>query len=90
MKQLSQTKQFAKDVKRMIKRGKDLEKLRQIVIRLAHGERLDPRHRDHALTGEWKGTRDCHIEPDWILIYTPTDTHLRLERTGTHSDLFKN
>ena len=89
MKQLSQTKQFSKDGKRMAKRGKDLEKLRQIVIRLANSEKLEPRHRDHALTGEWKGTRDCHVEPDWILIYTATETELRLERTGTHSDLFK-
>lgn len=90
MKKLSQTKQFAKDVKRVVKRGKELEKLRQIVSRLASGKGLELRHRDHALTGEWKGARDCHIEPDWILIYTPTETHLRLERTGTHSDLFKN
>ena len=89
MKQLSQTKQFARDVNRMVKRGKDSDKLRQIVMTLAREDKLDPRHRDHALTGEWRGTRDCHIEPDWILIYTTTDTHLRLERTGTHSDLFK-
>ena len=89
MKQLSQTKQFARDVNRMVKRGKDSDKLRQIVMTLAREDKLDPHHRDHALTGEWKGTRDCHIEPDWILIYTPTDAHLRLERTGTHSDLFK-
>ncbi len=74
----------------MGRRGKELEKLRQIVLRLANNEKLDPRHRDHALTGEWEETRDCHIEPDWILIYTPTDTHLRLEKTGTHSDLFCN
>ena len=89
MKRLSQTKQFSKDVKRVARRGKDLEKLRQIVLTLASDGTLDVRQRDHALTGEWKGSRDCHIEPDWILIYTSTETDLRLERTGTHSDLFR-
>jgi mRNA interferase YafQ len=89
MKQLSQTKQFSKDVKRVGRRGKDLDRLREIVVRLAEDDTLDVRHRDHALTGEWRGARDCHIEPDWILIYTSTETELRLERTGTHSDLFR-
>ena len=89
MKALSQTAQFAKDVKRMRKRGKDLEKLREVVGRLARGETLDPRHRDHPLHGEWKGGRDCHVESDWVLIYTADNTFLRLERTGTHADLFE-
>lgn len=89
MKSLSQTTQFSKDIKRMRKRGKNLETLKAVVNTLARGEALDPRHRDHSLIGSWKDARDCHIEPDWVLIYT-TDTHvLRLERTGTHSDLFK-
>lgn len=89
MKKVSQTKQFAKDVKRMAKRGKDLNKLKQVVSCLAIGEPLETNRRDHALTGKWKPSRDCHIEPDWILIYTIDDEKLRLERTGTHSDLFK-
>ncbi len=89
MKQLFQTTQFSKDVKRMQKRNKDLEKLEIIVRKLANDEPLDPRHRDHPLSGEWKPCRDCHVEPDWILIYTKTDEYLRLERTGTHSDLFE-
>ena len=89
MKTLSQTTQFAKDVKRMRKRGKDLEKLKAIVIALARGEPLAPKHRDHPLVGSWKNARDCHIEPDWVLIYTADKHSLRLERTGTHSDLFK-
>lgn len=89
MKRLSQTKQFAKDVKRMIKRGKDLQKLREVVTQLAHQQPLDARHRDHPLIGEWKGSRDCHLEPDWLLIYTATKTDLRLERTGAHTDLFR-
>ena len=89
MKRLSQTTQFARDVKRMARRGKDLAKLKQIVAQLAHGQDLDPRHRDHPLVGEWQRSRDCHVEPDWLLIYTTDERSLRLERTGTHSDLFK-
>lgn len=89
MKQLSQTKQFVRDVKRMRKRGKDMEKLKAIVTSLASGEALEPRYRDHALTGNWKNARDCHIEPDWVLIYSTDEQHLRLERTGSHSDLFE-
>lgn len=90
MKQLSQTKQFSKDVKRMAKRGKDIGKLKVIVRHLAEEKKaLDPKHRDHALIGEWRGSRDCHIDPDWLLIYTTNEMTLRLERTGTHSDLFK-
>ena len=89
MKKLSQTKQFAKDVKRAKKRGKSLAKLKAVVTTLANGKELDPKHRDHPLIGPWKGARDCHIEPDWILIYTIDSQNLRLERTGTHTDLFK-
>jgi mRNA interferase YafQ len=89
MKQVSQTKQFSRDVKRMRKRGKDLAKLRGVVRTLAAGKPLHTRHRDHALVGHWQPSRDCHVEPDWILIYTTDAESLRLERTGTHSDLFK-
>ncbi len=89
MKKLSQTKQFAKDVKRMGKRGKDLEKLKSIVLCLAQGEPLDPKLHDHSLLGEWKDCRDCHIEADWVLIYSADEKTLRLERTGSHNDLFQ-
>lgn len=89
MKRISQTTQFARDVKRMRKRGKDLTKLESIVTKLASGTSLEPIHKDHPLLGEWKPSRDCHIEPDWILIYTSDSESLRLERTGTHSDLFR-
>jgi mRNA interferase YafQ len=89
MKQLSQTKQFARDVKRMRNRGKDLSKLREMVRLLGAGEPLPRKHRDHPLIGPWQPSRDCHIEPDWILIYTADEDFLRLERTGTHSDLFR-
>lgn len=89
MKQVSQTKQFARDIKRMKKREKDLDKLKAIVRKLVQGKILPPKNKDHALVGSWKPSRDCHIEPDWLLIYTTDVDSLRLERTGTHSDLFK-
>jgi mRNA interferase YafQ len=88
MKEVSQTRQFSRDVRRMRKRGHDLGRLRQVVELLAKGETLPPRHRDHPLVGPWQRSRDCHVEPDWLLIYTADETSLRLERTGTHSDLF--
>jgi mRNA interferase YafQ len=89
MKRLSQSNQFLKDIKRMRKRGKDIKKLQSVVNTLANKETLHPRHRDHPLVGEWKTCRDCHIEPDWILIYYTDSNILRLERTGSHSDLFE-
>lgn len=85
---LSQTAQFKKDIKRLIRQGKDQQKLIQLVRVLLGGNPLPPENRDHSLRGTWKGRRDCHIEPDWILIYTKTEEELRLERTGSHSDLF--
>ncbi len=88
-KKLSQTRQFSRDIKRMRKRGKDLSKLRAMVKLLSDGIQLSPQYRDHSLIGPWQPSRDCHIEADWILIYTSGSDFLRLERTGTHSDLFK-
>ncbi|MCD8483504.1 MAG: type II toxin-antitoxin system YafQ family toxin [Verrucomicrobia bacterium] len=85
---LSQTSQFKKDLKKQIKRGKDLEKVSEVVDIILRGEPLPPQCKDHPLIGKWKNRRDCHIEPDWILIYRLTEDELRLERTGTHSDLF--
>lgn len=85
---LSQTSQFKKDVKRQARRGKDLAKLEAVVRMLLGGNELPDAYRDHVLVGNWIGRRDCHIEPDWILIYRITEDELRLERTGTHNDLF--
>jgi mRNA interferase YafQ len=90
MRALSQTTQFSRDVRRMRKRGKDLIRLQEVVRLLASGSPLEPKFRDHPLDGPWKPSRDCHVEPDWILIYTADEDTLRLERTGTHSDLFRN
>lgn len=73
----------------MRRRGKDLDKLKAVVHKLANNEVLDPSHRDHPLTGDWKNCRDCHIESDWLLIYSVDEKILHVERTGSHSDLFR-
>ena len=79
---------FEKDVKLAQRRGKDLSKLKEVVGLLEREEPLPPRFRDHPLKGEWKGYRDCHLEPDWVLIYRVEGGSLYLVTTGTHSDLF--
>jgi mRNA interferase YafQ len=81
------TSKFKQDVKRQKKRGKDLTKLRTIIELLCNRGLLDSKHEDHPLGGNWKVWRDCHIEPDWVLIYKEDSGTLRLGRTGTHSDL---
>ena len=84
------TSQFKKDLKRMQKQQKDLAHLQRVLTILANGEALPQEYRDHALSGNFKGIRECHIEPDWLLMYQ-IDNHtlyLYLTRTGTHSDLF--
>ena len=86
---LHYTSQFKKDYKRIRKQNKDISKLRVVIEKLASGQSLGPKYKDHQLTGNWKGHRDCHIEPDWILIYRLTSDDLFLERTGSHSELFK-
>lgn len=72
----------------MLKREKDSAKLVEVIEILASGDDLPPRYRDHTLSGNWAGWNDCHIEPDWLLIYKRTGEELVLGRTGTHSDLF--
>jgi mRNA interferase YafQ len=89
MKAIFQTGQFKKDLKRLKKRGKDLSKLKEVVSAIANSEALEGRHRDHALSGNGSGSMDCHIEPDWILIDRVAGEFLFLERTGSHSDLFR-
>ena len=88
MNSIRQTKTFKKDVFRMKKRGKNLEKLQELVSVLANGLEPDRVHKAHPLRGNWIGYMDAHIEPDWILIYKIKDNNLLLARTGTHSDLF--
>ena len=81
---------FRKDLKTAQKRGFDLELLRSVVNTLAEEKPLDQRFRDHSLVGEYAGFRECHIQPDWLLIYKieKEELELFLFRTGTHSDLF--
>ena len=88
MRQVKQTSQFKKDMKRMKKRGKDLGKLKGVLEKIVSGQELEPRHRDHVLVGQYKGTRECHVESDWLLIYEEAESEVVLIRTGTHSDLF--
>ena len=85
------TSSFKKDYKRAIKKRLKIEKLDEVISHLSKGLTLDEKYRDHALSGVFEGLRECHIEPDWLLIYSiENDTLiLTLTRTGTHSDLFK-
>jgi mRNA interferase YafQ len=80
---------FKKNLDLMVKRGKDPEKIKLVIIALVNEQPLDPKQKDHPLTGNYKDFRDCHIEPDWVMIYRIKEDTLYLERTGTHSDLFK-
>lgn len=88
MRSIQRTSQFKRDVKRMQKRGKVFSEFKQVVGKLSAGMALEPRYRDHDLSGQYKGTRECHIEPDWLLIYELTNDEIVLIRTGTHTDLF--
>jgi len=83
------TRQFEKDVKRMERRGKNLEKLKMIIRSLVAEEPLDPLHRNHRLVGTWQGRRESHMEFDWLLIYKTEEGRVIFERTGTHSYLFR-
>jgi len=92
MRRIDLTGQYKKDLKLARKRDLPEEKLNQIVFLLANDEPLPVANRDHALTGDFFGCRECHIEPDWLLIYSKNDDEtvqiLSLIRTGSHSDLF--
>jgi mRNA interferase YafQ len=89
MKGIRRTAQFKQDVKRLQRQGKDLAKLRTALESLADGEGPAPELRDHVLVGQYKGTRECHLEPDWLLIYERAESEIVLIRTGSHSDLFR-
>jgi mRNA interferase YafQ len=89
MRRPTYTRQFERDVKRLHKRGKDLEKLKMVIRCLVAGEALDAIHRDHKLLGSYRGRRECHIEPDWLLIYKVARGSIIFERSGSHADLFR-
>lgn len=81
--------QFKKDMRLAKKRGKDLAKVKKLMDLILMGESLGPKHRDHWLEGSYSGRRECHVEPDWLLVYKPMPGKIIFERTGTHSDLFR-
>ena len=80
--------QFRRDAKLAKKRGKDTDKLRELIALLEQDATLPLRYKDHALIGDWQPHRECHIEPDWLLIYKIARNNVHLVRTGSHSDLF--
>lgn len=87
--ELATTSAFRREYKNLVKRNYDMSLLDNIVEMLLNGEELPPKNKDHNLTGNWKGYRECHIEPDWLLVYRIYEDVLvlSLARTGTHSDL---
>ncbi len=88
MRRVEYSGQFKRDLKRIKKRGKEMQKIRIPMELLIEGNDLPEIFLDHPLKGNWKGCRDLHIQPDWILIYRLIGNLVRFERTGSHSDLF--
>jgi mRNA interferase YafQ len=89
MRSIRRDTQFKRDVKRLKKQYKDFEKLKAIIQLLVEGQKLPPKTKDHRLKGTLKDCRECHIEPDWLLIYRIEGSELCLVRTGSHADLFE-
>ncbi len=85
---LRTTRQFKKDLKKAVRQGRDIDELETVITRLQSGQGLDRSYRDHALIGNWRDHRECHIAPDWLLIYKITNDDLRLTRLGSHSELY--
>lgn len=83
------TTKFKKDLKAVGKRNLDMELLKEVIKKLCLEEPLPAKNKDHNLSGNWSGCRECHISPDWLLIYQIGNGIIVFERTGTHSDLFK-
>ncbi len=90
MKILQVTKQFKKDVNRLKKQKKEIDKLKLVIDTICEGKELEPKYRDHKLIGNYAKARECHIEPDWLLIYELFEDAVKLRRTGSHSELFKS
>lgn len=85
------TNQYKKDFIKIKKQGLNIEKLKKVILDLSENKKLDPIYKDHSLLGKYKGLRECHIEPDWLLIYRIDNNTLELilTRTGSHANLFK-
>lgn len=86
---ITYTKSFKQDFKRLSKQHKNLELIGDIIKKISTKESLAPKHRDHPLIGNYKGKRECHITPDWLLVYETNQDELVLHRTGSHSELFR-
>ncbi|MBK7893641.1 MAG: type II toxin-antitoxin system YafQ family toxin [Anaerolineaceae bacterium] len=86
---IRQSIRFRRDVKRLKRQGADLAKLQTVIRQLVAQDPLADAYRDDALIGNWKGFRECHIQPYWLLIYRVEENELQLARTGSHADLFK-
>ena len=88
MRKLILTTRFRRDLRRAVRRGKNEDRLREVIERLVAGQPLEPRRRAHQLTGSMAPLWECHIENDWLLVWDEDDTTVTLIRTGTHSDIF--
>ena len=88
MKTLVLTTQFKRDLKLCSRRNCNISKLKQALDILAAGQTLPPQYRNHPLIGNWRPKRECHLAPDWLLIYETNEQEVRCARTGTYSDLF--
>jgi len=89
LKDVQHTSRFKKDFKRMKDRGADVSLLKEVIVALRKGVELEAKFKNHRMEGRWKESYDCHIQPDWVLIYRITDGSVILQAMGTHSDLFK-
>ncbi len=88
MRDLKYAKQFAKDIKLLTRRGKDMAKLRHLIELLVDSRALLAKFKDHPLSGDFSGFRECHLESDWLVVYQMDPHTLYLVRTGTHADIF--
>lgn len=89
MKAIQTTKQFKKDINKLKKQRKDLNKLKVVLDSICEDKELETKYRDHKLTSNYSKARECHIEPDWLLIYEADKKTVTLRRSGSHSELFK-
>lgn len=83
------TRRFQKDVRLAEKRGKDIESMRKVIASLLEGKPLEAKHREHKLHGDYEDCRECHVQPNWLVVYRIVGSELHFLRTGTHADLFE-
>lgn len=86
---IRETKQFRRDIKRLKRQGLNIDKLKAVITKLVYQDQLEDSLRDHLLVGNWRGFRECHIQPDWLLIYRVDNDAVELARTGRHAELLR-